>query len=80
MDKFNADYARALGLTVETFQFDGGQTVTLTVPGTCGPLVWRGSFEWGDEDRFNRTVRTYLDSLPWPTEDDPRVATEGTYL
>lgn len=71
------DYIKALGLTADWFQFDGGRS--LTIKGRGLP-VWRGSYEWGEESRFDHLVRMHLDAVPWPTEDDPRVQHEGAYL
>lgn len=68
-------YAAALGVEWRHHTFDGGQTVTLTYQG----FTWRGSYNWGDDATFLTNAQHFLDGLPWPTSDDPRVATEGTY-
>lgn len=68
------EYIEALGLTLERFQFDGGQTWVIKGRGLP---VWRGSYEWGEERHFENRLRAALDAIPWPTDDDPRV--QGEY-
>lgn len=71
------EYITALGGTVETFTFDCGQRWAIKV----GIVTWSGSFECGDEVRFEQAVRRWLNSLPWPREDDPREdMQEDTYV
>jgi hypothetical protein len=82
----NRQYAEDLGVEVTTSLFDGGQTYTLRVvrgdqPGYNGPYSIRLTYYWGDNvGRFNRAVKAWLDDVPWPTEDDPRVTEEGVTL
>lgn len=72
------DYILAMGLSPTWHQFDGGRNLIIT--GLNGRPVWRGSYEWGEELLFERRVRSYLDRLPWPGDDDPRVATAQPYM
>lgn len=69
------DYCLAMNVAYMVNQFDGGQTWTFSRDG----VTWSGSFDWGGEDAFFAAVTKWLDSLPWPTEDDPRVQMQGTY-
>lgn len=74
MDRHNRLYAKALGCIVNVNSFDGGMRVVIHHRSSSGVVTWAGSFEWGDEGRFNDRIRDWLDSLPWPHDDDPRVA------
>jgi hypothetical protein len=67
--------AKAVGCEPRLSTFDGGQTLSMTH--TASGVTWRGSFMWGDERRFIHRARKWLNTLPWPREDDPRV--EGAY-
>lgn len=70
--------AEALGVTVETFQFDGGVTVRMTHPSE--DRAFSLTREWGDSiAAFEARIQKWLNTLPWPTEDDPRVQHEGAY-
>lgn len=70
-------YITALGGTLERFTFDCGERWAIRV----GIVTWSGSYECGDEVRFAQSVRRWLDSLPWPREDDPREGmSEDTYV
>lgn len=80
MDKNNSRYAALLGCRVRTDWFDGGCTVSITYGKGVDAVTWRGSYCYGDEDRFNRRVTLWLHTLPWPQEDDPRVEHEGATL
>lgn len=76
MNKANKDYADLLGVTYEMSLFDGGQTYRLAH--ATGKLTV--TYYWGDDEaRLDRTITRWLNSLPWPTEDDPRVVEEGVY-
>lgn len=70
------EYISALGGTVDVFTFDCGQRWRIKV----GLVTWSNSFECGDEVRFALAVQRWLDGLPWPREDDPRVDVEDTYV
>jgi hypothetical protein len=69
-------YALQLGTIVEVRQHDSGQTWIVSLDG----VVWRGSFQWGEEDAFFARLNAHLNTLPWPREDDPRIQHEGAYL
>lgn len=76
MFKTLTEYIEALGGTVVTFTFDCGQQWSIKV----GIARLTDAFECGDEARFEQRVRRWLDGLPWPREDDPRVREEGIYV
>jgi hypothetical protein len=74
-------YAAQLGVDVEVNTHDSGQTWTLEVlrgeaSGYTGPFTIRASYEWGEEDRHFARLNEWLNGVPWPSEDDPRVAGE----
>jgi len=73
------EYAQFLGCTVAQSQFDGGQSVAVSYGSGAVMVTWRGSYEWGDDAQFARRLARWLNGLPWPTEDDPRVEHEGVY-
>jgi hypothetical protein len=80
VDKAVRDYVVAMEFSMMLNTFDGGQSLTLERKEADGRTTrLRDSYYWGDEDRFNRRVRQWLDSQPWPREDDPRASMEGTY-
>lgn len=68
-------YAAVVGASFETFQFDGGLTIAMTHGGNG----FRDSEDWGGIDRLYRSATKWLNNLPWPTEDDPRVENTGAY-
>jgi hypothetical protein len=71
------EYTLAMNVAVMVNQHDGGQTWTLSRLSDGARL--RLSFDWGDEDRHYADITRWLDTLPWPGEDDPRVNMQGTY-
>lgn len=74
--KFIRDYADLLGVTVTVQQFDGGQTITLSTADRQSQ--YRATVYWGEEWAAERRLMKWLHTQPWPTEDDPRVITEGS--
>jgi len=79
MNEFNRKYAEILGVEVTERQFDNGVFVTLEHRGEQSSAKWSGMMVHGESEKFNRRVMKWLHTLPWPREDDPRVATEGVY-
>lgn len=78
MNKATKDYADDLNVAVVQHLFDGGTTYALSAPN--GKRI-RLTYYWGDDEaRFDRSITEWLDAVPWPTEDDPRVAQQGVYL
>ncbi len=74
-------YTEQLGVQVAVAQHDGGQTWNLLVirgeeSGYTGPFTVRVSFDWGDEDRAFTAMNSWLNTVSWPREDDPRVINE----
>lgn len=65
-------YAQTLGCVATTSLHDSGQTVVVSYGTGADMVTWRGSFDWGDEDRFNGRLLKWLNTLPWPGADDPR--------
>lgn len=71
---FARQYAIGLGCVVQVNQHDSGQTWVIENPESR--IVWRGSFDWGDEERFFARLNKFLHTLPWPREEDPREGAE----
>lgn len=70
-------YVAVMGGEYRAFLFDGGVTVTITV----GTETFRATHEWGDDEaRLIKNATRFLNGLPWPGEDDPRVIHEGASL
>lgn len=86
MNNANRQYAADLGVVIDRRQFDDGETFYLRVkrgdlPGYNGPYTTRLTFRYGDNEAlFEHIVKQWLDTVPWPTEDDPRVVEKGVNL
>lgn len=70
--KFLLAQARALGCVVALNTHDSGQTLALSHGAGADMVSFRGGYQWGEEDQFARRVQKWLNTLPWPTDDDPR--------
>lgn len=74
-------YATMLDAEFELRVFDGGQRIRMSAIVDGKALEASYYLYWGDDEaRWLRLAERFLDGLPWPTEEDPRVQNEGVTL
>jgi hypothetical protein len=66
-----------LGCTVVARAFDDGMSVAI-FHGPSG-TGFRRFVLWDEQPRTMKRLQTWLNTLPWPTDDDPRVIHTGAY-
>jgi hypothetical protein len=73
-----AEYARHIGATFVIRWKDEGIVLRMEYPGMGHRFRF---YEFDDpQGRIDNDILRWLNSLPWPTEDDPRVQEEGVTL